>query len=106
MKSKLFCLYNIKQLPHQIIPEAGQVQEVVVGNKVTAIMAIVIHPRDNPMSGENYATIKQKGISSRLRYDLIVSDHIAFMFNVGTFPDLGLCPIDANICMRHLRHNI
>ena len=42
----------------------------------------------------------------RLRYDLRDSDHIAFMFNVGTFPDLIIHPIDTNICMRHLRHNI
>ena len=41
-----------------------------------------------------------------LRYDLIDSDHMAFMFNVGTFPDLSIPPIDTNICMRHLRHNI
>ncbi len=41
-----------------------------------------------------------------LRYDLIDSDHIAFMFDVGTFPDLSIHPIDTNICTRHLRHNI
>ncbi len=29
-----------------------------------------------------------------LRYDLIDSDHIAFMFNVGTFPDMSIHPID------------
>ncbi len=28
------------------------------------------------------------------------------MFNVGTFPDLSIHPIDTNIGMRHLRHNI
>ncbi len=43
---------------------------------------------------------------SILRYDLIDSDHIAFMFNVGTIPDLSIHLIDTNICMRHLRHNI
>ncbi len=32
--------------------------------------------------------------SKHLRYDLIDSDHIAFMFNVGTFPDLSIHPID------------
>ncbi len=31
-----------------------------------------------------------------LRYDLIDSDHIAFMFNVGTFPDLSIHPIETN----------
>ena len=43
---------------------------------------------------------------STLRYDLIDSDHIAFMFNGGTFPDLSVHPIDTNICMRHLRHKV
>ncbi len=43
-------------------------------------------------------------ISKFLRYDLIDSDHIAFMFNVGTFPDLRIHQIDTNICMRHLWH--
>ncbi len=43
--------------------------------------------------------------SNTLRYDLIDSDHIAFMFNVGTFPDLSMHQIDTNICMRHLSHN-
>ncbi len=46
------------------------------------------------------------GAQEPLRYDLIDSDHIAFMFNIGTFSALSIHPIDSNICMRHLRHNI
>ncbi len=31
-----------------------------------------------------------------LRYDLIYSDDVAFMFNVGTIPDPSIHPIDTN----------
>ncbi len=44
-----------------------------------------------------------------LRYDLIDTDHIAFMFYGGQFPAPSIHQIDhvdTKICMRHLRHNI
>ncbi len=42
----------------------------------------------------------------QLRYGLIDSDQIGFMFNSGTFPDLSIHPIDSNICMSHQQHDI
>ena len=41
-----------------------------------------------------------------LRYVLIDSDRVAFIFNGAPFPALNINPIDTNICMRHLQHNI
>ena len=45
-------------------------------------------------------------LNCKLRYVLIDSDRIAFMFNGAPFPALNINPIDTNICMRHLQHNI
>ncbi len=47
--------------------------------------------------------LQPSSYTATLRYDLIDSDHIAFMFNVGTSPDLSIHPIDTNISTSTLK---
>ena len=74
--------------------------------KYDIVFCRLINKQKSDHESAEFLATDESDHSNFLRYVLIDLDHLAFVFNGGTFPALSIHPIDTNICMKHLLHNI